>query len=461
MALCLRMLALSVLAPWSLLLLTSCGSGDDAGGGGGGSLGGGMASIAPGGFVEAAGSAVRPRWTTDDIRSFIPSGRGTFTFPAPYNTEGIRVTTADDCGGADCVRGIGYSYWRNMNNHVGSNEILIFLGLTRARGGSGPTLFSYDKSTDQIRRVGPIFGERHRLSGASTSGWYFSARLPTKLYLHDGPRMVRHDVMTGQSEVLFDVTAQFGSNRDVWQMSSSNDDLVHAATLRVNSTGEYLGCLVYLEATKQVRYYPRAGKYDECHVDRSGRYVLILEQLDGRNGLDNRYIYLESGAEERVMNLPGVGSVGHFDLGYGYVVGGDNSNALPNAAITWSIAPLVRGPVLHRGFDWNVGNINHITHTNARADVPREQQYACGSNADRARTQNELLCFRLDGSLTQLVVAPLMANLDAPGGADSYERMPKGNLDITGQYFIWTANLGGNRLDAFIVKVPAYLLYAS
>jgi hypothetical protein len=36
--------------------------------------------------------------------------------------------------------------------------------------------------------------------------------------------------------------------------------------------------------------------------------------------------------------------------------------------------------------------------------------------------------------------------------------MPKGNLDVTGQYFIWTSNMGGNRLDAFIVKVPSHLL---
>jgi hypothetical protein len=26
---------------------------------------------------------------------------------------------------------------------------------------------------------------------------------------------------------------------------------------------------------------------------------------------------------------------------------------------------------------------------------------------------------------------------------------------VTGRYFIWTTNLGGNRLDAFLVKVPA------
>jgi len=50
-------------------------------------------------------------------------------------------------------------------------------------------------------------------------------------------------------------------------------------------------------------------------------------------------------------------------------------------------------------------------------------------------------------------------NLDASGGRDTdgddYEKMPKGNLDVTGRYFIWTTNTGGGRLDAFIVKIPA------
>ena len=38
--------------------------------------------------------------------------------------------------------------------------------------------------------------------------------------------------------------------------------------------------------------------------------------------------------------------------------------------------------------------------------------------------------------------------------------MPKGNLDVTGRYFIWTTNMGGDRLDVFLVKIPADLLMA-
>ena len=49
---------------------------------------------------------------------------------------------------------------------------------------------------------------------------------------------------------------------------------------------------------------------------------------------------------------------------------------------------------------------------------------------------NEIVCFRLDGSRTVLVVAPNMTDLNASGGgSDDYSKRPKGNLDPTGEYF--------------------------
>src|SRR6187402_801547 len=124
-------------------------------------------SSTPGGFVESAtDSQPRARATPR-----LPA-RGPFAFPEPYNTTGVRLTNADDCGGADCVNYIGYSYWRNTNNHVGSDTMLIFLSLDRQRGGHGPTLLKYDKTTDQVQVVGPLFSADHPLSWSTAEGWY-------------------------------------------------------------------------------------------------------------------------------------------------------------------------------------------------------------------------------------------------------------------------------------------------
>ena len=95
-------------------------------------------STFPGGWIEKDGAGVRARYSTAQILSFVPSLRGTFTFPAPYNTRGVRITDASDCGGADCVNYVGYSYWRNTNAHQNSNDMLIFIGLATNRGGAGP-----------------------------------------------------------------------------------------------------------------------------------------------------------------------------------------------------------------------------------------------------------------------------------------------------------------------------------
>jgi hypothetical protein len=57
--------------------------------------------------------------------------------------------------------------------------------------------------------------------------------------------------------------------------------------------------------------------------------------------------------------------------------------------------------------------------------------------------------------MSTLVVAPNMVDLNASGGgSDDYWKDPKGNIDVTGEYFIWTSNAGSSRLDAFIVRIP-------
>src|SRR5439155_7865175 len=127
---------------------------------------------------------------------------GTFKFPPPYNTTAVRLTNAVDCGGADCLAYVGYSYWRNINNHVGRSEMLIFLGFDRNVGGAGPSLLSYQKATDQVQNLGPLFPVSSVYSYATGEGWYFSGTLPTKLYTYlvgDG-KLRRYDVETHQFE---------------------------------------------------------------------------------------------------------------------------------------------------------------------------------------------------------------------------------------------------------------------
>jgi uncharacterized repeat protein (TIGR01451 family) len=414
----------------------------------------------PGGLMETATTGlVRPRLSASVLQALLPA-RGPFVFPAPYNTQAVRLTNASDCGGGDCVDAVGYSYWRNINNHAAGDDMLILLGLNRARGGAGPTLFRYNKLTDQVTNLGPLFDPGSGKSYGSTEGWYFSGTQPTKIYIDDGPRMLRYDVLTKQSTTVFDVAPRYGADKVIWQMHSSDDDRVHSVTLRSTPSFEMLGCLVYHEDTAQFQYFPKIGEFNECHVDKSGRWLMSLEDVDGLYDLEMRIFNLQDGTERLVMDQ--AGAVGHADMGHGYMIGDDNWNSRANAMMVWDFAqdPL-SGRLVSYNLDWSAPAPNHTSHGNARPGVPISDQYACGSSASRvdAIWGNEIICFRLDGSLNVLVVAPVMTDLNAPGGgSDDYVKRPKGNLDVTGQYFIWTSNAGGNRLDAFLVKVPGQRL---
>ena len=151
-----------------------------------------VSQVAAGGFTESAtGNGLRPRLSAAEIQTFLPQ-RGTFTFPSPYLSTGVRLTNASDCGGSDCVLPVGYSYWNNINNHVGSDTMYVFLGMR----GVGPSLFSYNKRTGETRNLGPLFAAGSALSGSTGEGWYFSATQPHALYISDSERLLRYDVLT-------------------------------------------------------------------------------------------------------------------------------------------------------------------------------------------------------------------------------------------------------------------------
>jgi len=423
-------------------------------------------SRATGGFIDSStGAGLRPKLSAGEIAAFMPQ-RGTFTFPTPYSTTGIRLTNAGDCGGQDCVLSVGYSYWSNINNHTGSDTMLVFLGLERRKGGGGPTLFSYNKRTGETANLGPLFSSDSPYSWATGEGWYFSASQATTLYMNDGPRMLRYDVMTHAMSEVYNVESLLGAGRVIWQMHSSNDDHVHSATVKDSTSYRELGCIAFDDRHPTSPTFVAAkGDYDECQIDKSGRFLVIKENVDGRNGEDNRIIDLQKGGEEVFVFLDENGAAGHSDLGYGYMVAEDNFNAMPGAVRVWQLGQDLsgsdnghvagQGTLVYELSSWNTG-IGHIAHGNS-TNAASAGQMACVSNASRDNLPrvNEIVCFRLDGSMQALVVAPNMTDLNASGGgSDDYWKIPSGNIDVTGEYFIWTANMGTGRQDAFIVRIP-------
>lgn len=432
-----------------------------------------------GGLLEKAGSpALRPRFTITQIAQFLPAGGaiGPFTFPAPYNTTGVRLTNASICSnGLDCLWYVGYSYWRNINAHIGRAEMYLFLGTDPNRGGQGPILLRYDKATDAVVHLGPLFDQGTPHYWSTGEGWYFSGTMPTKLYtlVVGDSKLRRYDVLTRQFEAVPAMDLAKcprprvcpATSAYLIQAHSSDDDRAHSATVQ-DVEWRRLGCVVS-RAGRFSYYAPEPGSiFDECHVDKSGRW-LMLQETRATGSEINRIVDLQNGRVTVVEDADG--ALGHLDMGYGYAVGADNFNGLPNATVvvTFPITDPHRpiGPVVHFNKRWDIVAANHVAHGNASAGAPAGSTYACGSNAGSvADMADEIVCFPLDaarnpdGSLDVLVVGQVMTDLRAAGGQDydndDYEQLPKGNIDVSGRYFIWTTNLGGDRLDAFLVKIP-------
>jgi hypothetical protein len=281
--------------------------------------------------------------------------------------------------------------------------------------------------------------------------WYWDAQDPDILYYPYEQNFYRYNVATGSQEAVFTP----GGGRKVRQAHSSDDGTMHSMTLQTGSYGT-IGCVAFNETTGVSTIFETLGGFDECQIDRSGRYLLIKENFDGRYGTDNRVIDLATGKEERLLDEQG--AAGHSDMGHGYLIGANNWGAKANTqdVIDFRVTPL-DGKTVYSNNDWSAQAPAHISHTNAQPDGP---QYACGSSANRRNTlhSNEIICFTLGERSQPLVVAPVMTDLDAPGGRDYYGKLPKGVLDVTGEYFLWTSNMGGGRLDLFLVKVDGALL---
>jgi len=429
------------------------------------------ASQAPGGFIETdAAPVTRAVMTASKITGFLPS-RGSFTFPAPYGTQGVRITNSSDCGGQDCLD-MTYNYWKNISNSANSDTMYILVGLDKARGGAGPTLFKFTKSSGALAKVGPLFAASNSLSEQSTEGWYFSYGMPTKIYLHQKSKLERYDVLSHAMSTVFDSTTKYPGTI-ITQTNSSNDDDVHSATLENASSYAKEGCVVYQASTKKWWFFAAVAKFDECQVDKSGRYVEVKEKLTQDTCTscdeDDLVVDLQTGRQQHLLDKDGAG--GHSDLGYGTMVASDNWNTEANAWRVWDLSNLADGKLVYHGGTWGSFAPSHISWSNASPSAPLSQQYVCGGAAVSTSdvTGNEVRCFTVDGSASaadekSLVVAPVMTDINAAGGdatcpsCTDYGKDPKGNLDPTGQYFFWTSNMGGGRLDAFMVRVPSQLL---
>ena len=112
----------------------------------------------------------------------------------------------------------------------------------------GADIYRQTPVTGATQNLGPLFPSTSPFSYHHGEGWYFSATRPHALYINDGVRLIRYDVVSKATETVFDVREHLGSDKRIWQAHSSNDDRVHSATVKDGSYKD-VGCVAYNQST--------------------------------------------------------------------------------------------------------------------------------------------------------------------------------------------------------------------
>lgn len=242
--------------------------------------------------------------------------------------------------------------------------------------------------------------------------------LAGNLYLIRGAALHRVNIFTGSDEIVMDVGRAF-SGCDLWQAHSSDDGLVHSATVRkVVQDGAYpqLGTAVQRQGAPLQFFSADTYRLDESQVSSDGGYVLIKSTPDD----DNLLINLRTG-EKSWLSMR-MGALGHSDCGDSCAVGADR--AIGALTLIDFRQPFQSGRPLYQS--WNVG---HVALRGPLCIVTDEEA---------------IYQVRLDGTgLNRLV------NHGQQGDTSLYDNQVKANLSPDGSVVCFMAN---NLLNLLVLR---------
>ena len=275
--------------------------------------------------------------------------------------------------------------------------------------------------------------------------------------MNDGPNMLRYDVMNHTFSTVYNVEStpreRPGNLADALERRRPRALRDRARQLDIRDARLHR----LRRSAHQTTYVAAKGDYDECQIDKSGRYLVIKENVDGMNGEDNRIIDLQTGVGD---DLPRRGRRGRplrprirlHGRGRQLLQGARRRPRLAARAGHEGPRARARSSTSSRRGTRGSGTSRTATRSpvTPRADGVRQQR---DPQEPAARQRDRLLpARRIDEHPRRRAEHD---DLNASGGgSDDYWKIPKGNIDVTGEYFIWAANMGGNRQDAFIVRIP-------
>lgn len=320
--------------------------------------------------------------------------------PIGGNMSIVRITRDEQN-----VAPIGMSYWRNINQHAGSDILEVCLSINNEL-----TTFMLDK------RSLDVLSERQLGIQHTGEGINYSRKYSDMLYYGMNNEYFKLNTKTGAKELVWI------SPYNLWQIHMNYNEDIFSGTLK-DDNWNIVGFGV------NDRLFPLKFKPDECQIDKSGEWLCIKETRDD-DKLVNRFINIKTEAERIIQAEEG--AIGHSDCGWGYILGENSFSNLGGAVDFLDLNTGARKLVYHTG-KWNLG---YVSLTNAR---PNTSERFLVSSAD-----GRLLIIDSNGKDKQICDLPI---------TDDYPIRPKANQCPNGEYAVWTDARSG-KLEAYIVRIP-------
>ena len=347
-----------------------------------------------------------------------------------FGTRLVRLTDEADCKAAS----VAYSYWPTFN--CDSTRLIIALD-------NLAMLYDFDPINLSFKKVGPLFrGDSMQFEGLS---WSFNnPDLVFGLAGYQSNIKIRgFDVSRGQYVIEHDFTASGELPVGIAkQMSKArSNDRYFSFAWKSGEEADWRYAIVYDRELNKTYKTELPANFDECRLDRSGKYLLIA------TGRDFHVWEFEANATSIIRYDQIERAGGHYDLGDRALVHVDTFGFTGNRTIRVDLAaPHTWKQIFDCGVkDW--GTDQHISMLGpndtwaliSSRTVPRDFSIPF---------TNEIFLVKTNGSGEVVRIAHHRSS------NVSYEVMPKANLSPDGRFVAFNSDWFGGHQDVYIAALP-------
>jgi hypothetical protein len=359
----------------------------------------------------------------------LPKAGGVIVDPT-FGTSILRLT--DESDGESCVN--PYSYWPTFNRN--STRLYILCD-------DRPFIYDFDPQAFRAsnKRALPKTPDNH---DPRSEDMIWSGSDADVLFCHCGLKLWSYSVATQAYTLIQDFSTVLPPGH-IAQMSKSLDDNTFAFT-RQDPKWKAVGYVAWRrDADKILLNGAEPLGLDEVQVDKTGRYVLIKTEKQGRGVIQTRVADLNTGKIENLIDDAPDFAPGHSDNGRGMVIGADNWKnrytrrelATPHQFLT----------VLDLHNDWS-----QDAHISLLADDENWvlMTFYVGNKLPNSGVfRNEIVLVRTDGSQQVRRLAHHRSVFR------SYWDSPRANISRDGRFVTFTSTWGpSGRRDVFVLRVP-------